>query len=149
MPSIFSADDIQRFIDRIEQLRPDSKPLWGKMTVDQMLAHSQRPLLVACGDLALKRGLIGLLFGKLALKKLLSPGDFDKGLPTAPDFVVKENRNFQAERDALIALLKRFANQGESVLTTQAHPFFGPLNVHEWDVLQTKHLDHHLRQFGV
>jgi Protein of unknown function (DUF1569) len=34
------------------------------------------------------------------------------------------------------------------VLTQKPHPFFGALTVAEWDGLQWKHLDHHLRQFG-
>ena len=30
-----------------------------------------------------------------------------------------------------------------------AHPFFGRLSRRSWGVLGYKHLDHHLRQFGV
>ncbi len=34
-------------------------------------------------------------------------------------------------------------------LSKDPHPFFGNLNSEEWDTLNWKHLDHHLRQFGV
>jgi hypothetical protein len=35
------------------------------------------------------------------------------------------------------------------VLTSAPHPFFGPMTQQEWETLMWKHLDHHLRQFGV
>ena len=104
---------------------------------------------MAVGELELKRGLIGILFGKLAKKKLAGPKPFDRGLPTAPAFVVRDARVFADERARLTALVARFGAQGPSVLSNEPHPFFGPLTAAEWDLLQWKHLDHHLRQFGV
>ena len=35
------------------------------------------------------------------------------------------------------------------VVTQDPHPFFGRMTGEEWDRLLWKHLDHHLRQFGV
>jgi hypothetical protein len=29
------------------------------------------------------------------------------------------------------------------------HPFFGPMTAEEWGIISYKHLDHHLKQFGV
>jgi uncharacterized protein DUF1569 len=29
------------------------------------------------------------------------------------------------------------------------HPFFGPMTAKQWAVIAHKHIDHHLRQFGV
>ena len=29
------------------------------------------------------------------------------------------------------------------------HPFFGKMSAKEWAILAHKHIDHHLRQFGV
>lgn len=49
---------------------------------------------------------------------------------------------------ALHALIDRFAEKTPSE-DWAAHPAFGPLSGREWDVLSWKHLDHHLRQFGV
>ncbi len=149
MPSIFDPQDNLALLKRMERLAPDSLAAWGKMNAAQMLAHCRQPLLVATGELELKRGLIGILFGKLAKKKLAGPKPFDRGLPTAPAFVVRGTRDFGAERAQLCALIARFAAEGPGVLSQQPHPFFGPLTVVEWDTLQWKHLDHHLRQFGL
>ena len=39
MENVFDAKDAQHYIDRINSLTPETQGLWGKMTVDQMLAH--------------------------------------------------------------------------------------------------------------
>lgn len=39
MTNIFSPEGAQSFIKRIDLLTPKSQPQWGKMSVDQMLAH--------------------------------------------------------------------------------------------------------------
>ncbi|MNE93511.1 hypothetical protein D3C80_1913700 [compost metagenome] len=39
MQNIFLKEDCNQFINRIDQLKPETQPLWGKMSVDQMLAH--------------------------------------------------------------------------------------------------------------
>ena len=46
------------------------------------------------------------------------------------------------------SLLKKFVEKGEAGISKEVHPFFGKLTTAEWDTLQWKHLDHHLRQFG-
>lgn len=146
--SLFDAAGNRAVVERIRKLRPDSRPEWGKLDAPRMLAHCQVALKVAMGDLRLKRGLVGLLFGGLAKKQLLRPEPFKRNLPTAPEFKVAATRGFDAERDTLVGLVERFG-AGPAVLAQGPHPFFGPLTVEEWDALQWKHLDHHLRQFGV
>ncbi len=147
--SVFDHAENQRLLARLARLQPESAAHWGKMQVGQMLAHCRQPLLVATGELPLKRGLIGILFGKLAKRKLLAPEPFGRGMPTAPAFRMRTPREFASEHAQLCSLLARFGERGPAVLSTQPHPFFGPLTATEWDRLQWKHLDHHLRQFGV
>ncbi len=57
-------------IARINQLTQDAPRQWGKMNVAQMIAHIQRPLKVAFGELKLKKSLVGILFGAIAKKHL-------------------------------------------------------------------------------
>lgn len=148
-PSLFDAAARADLLDRLAALRPDAERKWGKMDVAQMLAHCQAPLRVALGDLRLKRSLVGVLFGRLAKKKLLAPAPWQPGMPTAPEFKITDQRQFGEERTRLIALLRRLGEGGPAALTRDPHPFFGPLTTAEWDALQWRHLDHHLRQFGV
>lgn len=147
-PSLFSAADRDAILDRLTRLRPDAERQWGKMSVGAMLAHCQMPLRVAVGDLELKRSLIGLLFGRMAKKKLLAPAPWKPDMPTAPEFKVQPKGDFETERRALATLVRRFGEAGPEGAPKKPHPFFGPLMPQEWDALQWKHLDHHLRQFG-
>jgi hypothetical protein len=149
MESLFNRNDNQKIIDRINSLSNSSPSQWGKMSVSQMLAHCQAPLNVAFGEHKLKRGLISILFGKMIKNKLMKDDKpFDRNLPTDKSFIVVDQREFEKEKNKLSELVKRFAVKGAEGLTKDPHPFFGKLTPHEWDVLQWKHLDHHLRQFG-
>lgn len=147
-PSLFEAQGLADMLARIERLSADAQRQWGTMTCAQVLAYCQQPLRVASGELPLKRGVIGFLFGRMAKRKLLSPAPWQQGLPTAPEFKVRDEREFGREHAALLALVKRFGEAGPAGLTKLPHPFFGKLTVDEWQTLQCKHLDHHLRQFG-
>jgi hypothetical protein len=147
--SLYNRHQQEVMIARLSALRPDSRRQWGTMDVAQMLAHCQVAMRVALGELQLKRGLVGILFGGFAKRKLLKPENWEHGMPTAPEFKIAGARDFAQEHEAMLELLRRFGRGGPSALTKEPHPFFGRLSSAQWDVLQWKHLDHHLRQFGV
>ncbi|CAN5645130.1 hypothetical protein BH11BAC2_BH11BAC2_11170 [soil metagenome] len=149
MQSTFNPSDNHQLIERVNQLTPSSQPLWGKLNVVQMLAHLQKPIEVATGQLTLRHTIIGKLFGKMAKKKLMKEGNFSRNLPTAPEFLIADPESFENEKNKVIRLVKKLEEQGASGITKDAHPFFGKMTTEEWDLLQWKHLDHHLRQFGV
>ena len=149
MANIFNIEDNATLIRRIENLTPKTVPLWGVMSVSQMLLHCQKPLDVADGTLMLKRGLIGFLFGKIAKADFLKRDEFKKSLPTVPSFKISEPADFTTAKEGLLERIVRFREKGPAVLANMKHPFFGDMNEEEWGILQYKHLDHHLRQFGV
>ena len=72
MRSIFNLDDKDDIVNRIDQLHPDSKPMWGKMSVSQMLAHCIVPTKISSGEIASKQTFLGKLFGKMAKKRMLA-----------------------------------------------------------------------------
>ena len=39
MKNVFDKNDTHEFVNRIQNLTPETKSLWGKMSVSQMLAH--------------------------------------------------------------------------------------------------------------
>jgi hypothetical protein len=138
--------DHESITQRLAELNVDAAPKWGKMSLAQTLAHCQKPLLVAAGSLELKRGLIGLLFGRMAKKKFItSDAPFNQNSPTDPRFLNEAADKVEQERATLLGLIEGFVTSGPPNFV---HPFFGPLNETEWDRLMRKHLDHHLRQFG-
>lgn len=149
MKNLFDSEVTNEVAGRINKLTPGTKALWGKMTVAQMLTHVQSPLEVALGEKKLKGGLLAFLFGRIGKKQLVKDEPFKKNLPTAPGFIVKDERNFDKEKNTLLDLLRRFSKSDPGEIASRPHPFFGKLTADEWNLLQMKHLDHHLRQFGV
>jgi transposase InsO family protein len=69
--------------------------------------------------------------------------------PTVKGLVTQDERDLGRERERLRGLIDRFAAAGPKGCTTHPHSFFGRLTPEEWAILMYKHLDHHLRQFGV
>ncbi len=133
---------------RLARLQPNAKAQWGTMTPSQALAHLSGALEMALGDQKPPRMFVGRLFGRV-VKRLVMRDDspLKRNTPTAPNLVVKGDRDFERERQRLDALVQRFC-EGEGACTNYPHSFFGPMTPREWAVLQYKHLDHHLRQFG-
>jgi hypothetical protein len=137
------------FIQRVQNLSSESKPLWGTMNAAQMLTHCKIVLQSALGEVQLKRVWIGLLIGQRFKKIILGATGFGKNIPTLKEAKIKDEHVFEVEQQNVIKLLERFASGGEQILRTRVHPFFGKMSPEEWDVFEAKHLDHHLRQFGV
>jgi hypothetical protein len=150
MKSLFNSADNKELINRINSLTPSSQAQWGKMNVSQMLAHSQEPLKVAHGELKLKRSIMAVLLGGVFKRKLTKDEQpFSRNLPTDKAFIVVDQKEFEQEKNKLVKLVEKFVQAGPAGITKEAHPFFGKMTPKEWDILQWKHLDHHLNQFGV
>ena len=109
------------------------------------MAADRAPIRAACQEDAIKQ----TGGARSTVNKVdAAPAPWKPGMPTAPEFKIANPREFEAEKKALRDLVERFGAGGPSVLTTQPHPFFGPLTAEEWQALQWRHLDHHLRQFS-
>ena len=133
-------------LKRINNLTPSSTALWGKMNVSQMLAHCKAQIKVALGDDKLSPSWIGKLLGSYIKKKVLTDKPYSQGLPTPPSFKIKNTPDFETAKNELIHLITRF---NETSISKEPHPFFGKMTVEEWAKGTWKHLDHHLKQFGV
>ena len=149
MENIFHPTEAAAIISRLEKVEPQSKALWGKMSAAQMLAHIQIQVEVAVGTRTIKRNIFGVLFGKMAKKSLMKDKPFSKNLPTHPTFIIKDSPDFYKEKNAALHLMHTLINNGTEGLSKLPHPFFGKMTDDEWGILVWKHMDHHLRQFGL
>jgi Protein of unknown function (DUF1569) len=150
MKNVFDPAVTAELIQRIEKLSPESPALWGKMSVDQMMAHCCVAYEMAFTDKHPKAN--ALL--RFILKTFVKPGvvnevPYKKNLPTAPAFRIKNEKNFAEEKARLIAFVEQTLAAGEVTFEGKESPSFGPMNAKEWNNLLYKHLDHHLTQFGV
>jgi hypothetical protein len=148
MLNLFDAQDRQAIARRLETLQPSSPRQWGKMNPSQMMAHCAAALEVACGDRRKPQAFIGRVLAPFVRKSVLGEKPFGRNSPTDPDFIITDDRDFDAERQRLTGLLERFCERGSAGADGQVHSFFGRMNGDEWGRLMYKHLDHHLRQFG-
>jgi hypothetical protein len=145
--NLFETSAAQEVLSRLDKISASTPANWGKMNAAQMMAHCQAGFKVYFGELKMKRGIVGLLFGKMARKKLFSPQPWARNLPTAPQFKIAGEREFDVEKQKLVGYINRFATEGCTITSTM-HPFFGKLSAQECATLNYKHLDHHLKQFG-
>lgn len=148
MKNIFDKNDNQELIGRLNLLTPDAKPFWGKMTVDQMVSHCISPIDVAFGTQELKMSFPMRMLGRIMKKSWLDAPEFKKNSPTAKEFIRKEHYDFEFTKVELIQKVTKLS-EGFHVVKLEVHPFWGKLKEADWNNLQWKHLDHHLRQFGV
>jgi hypothetical protein len=144
--SLSDARARQELAERLERLSPEAKPLWGKMSAPQMLAHIGDWMLMAQGELATapkNRVLSFPPLKQLAIYWL----PFPKGVLTAPELIRRRPLAWTVERAAVRQQLQSFENFNPAVWPE--HPVFGEMTPRAWYVLGYRHMDHHLRQFGV
>lgn len=151
MTDVFDPAGAGAFIERIRSLSPQARPLWGSMDVATMLAHCSVPYELAFQEGGHSRpGAVKRLLFRLVVKPgVVNEKAYRKGLPTAPEFRITGTRDFGVEQERLVAYVKRTARLGRGHFEGGDYPNFGPLSAREWNNLFAKHLDHHLRQFGV
>ena len=150
MKNLFEPQTVDEVKARISELQPDSQPLWGSMTSAQAAAHCSAGMEWAVGDTVPPPMFVGRIIGKI-IKPMVFRDDepMRRNSPTAKTLVIADNKELAAEQRRLRGLINRFAVNGPGGCTTASHSFFGKLTPNEWAILMYKHVDHHLRQFGV
>lgn len=148
---LFTAKGVEETIERINKLTPTSKAEWGKMSVDQMLAHCNVPYQMVFNDSKYKKpGAFGKLIIKLFVKKaVVGPKPYPKNGRTAPDFIIDGARDFEVEKNKLVSYLMKVNKLGADEFNNKQSLSMGKLSTQEWNMLFSKHLDHHLTQFNV
>jgi hypothetical protein len=86
---------------------------------------------------------------QIVKERVVGPAPYPRNTPTAPAFRITDTRDFETERERLLAYLQQVATEGRAKFEGRASLSFGPLTATEWNGLFSKHLDHHLQQFGV
>jgi len=147
MKSLFDAKAYSEIKNRLNKLTENSERQWGKMTPGQMVHHCQAPL-----NIILEKTDYGFkpnwLFNVLFKKSMYSDKPWRKNLPTAKPFKITESKNLIPEKAVLEQLLTEFESESDRA-DWRPHPMFGKFTKEQWGKMQYKHLDHHLRQFGV
>ena len=147
MKTLWDADTRAGTLARIDRIDADTRPVWGTMTAERMLAHLAESLKMALGITRCESKMLPIRF--FPLKQLiLYVFPFPKGAPTAPELLAGEALPVDDRKREIHDLVGTFAaREGRS--DWPVHPAFGGLSAKAWGALTAKHFDHHLRQFGV
>ena len=151
MENIFDKSDAENFINRINQLTPETQPQWGKMSVDQMLAHCNIGFEMAYEPEKYPTiNPVAKFFLKFLIKStVVGDKPYEKNGRTAPDFIIEGSRDFELEKKRLIENIKKTNEMGIAHFEGKSSRSLGKLSAAEWNVSFSKHLNHHLSQFSV
>ena len=149
MKNLLDKDVYIELTKRVQNLQPDSKAHLGKMNVSQMIAHVSEAYKVPLSETAMPRMFIGRLIGWAIKPTLYNDKAWKQNLPTAPNFVIKDERDFNTELLKLLNIIEKFHQTGSEKIGRYPHPMFGSFSTDQWGMAMYKHLDHHLIQFGV
>lgn len=149
MKSIYDPVYLEEILTRIDRLSSNSKRQWGKMNVAQMMAHCSAFQDIAMGESSPKRSWLGIFVGNFAKPIFYNEKTLPKNMSTIPTILIVNDRDFSKEKEKLKQKLLQFHADGPEKCTTHPHSFFGKLTAEQWGKGIYKHLDHHLKQFGL
>jgi hypothetical protein len=145
----FEKATFEENLQRLEKLTPDTKVVWGKMNVAQILAHINVGYDATYGDYPVATGL-KKLFLKLVVKGAVTgEKPYQKNGGTAPNFIIEDQRDFENEKAKLKAFMEKTFELGQNHFEGKESVSFGAMNAKEWSNQFQKHLNHHFKQFGV
>ena len=149
--SLFDEQNRGELVKRINNLTPESRALWGKMNVNQMLCHCADGLRMATGEREVKDK-SNFVFRTILKPLVLHVLPIPKGAPTAKEINPLQDgtqpTEFENDRQMLIACIENICSLPENHAWAR-HAAFGKMSRRQWGLLARKHIDHHLKQFGV
>ncbi len=148
--NIFKQETVSLIIERINNLDTNSKANWGKMNAAQMLAHcSVSYEMIYTENHKKPNAFLKFILTTMIKKTVVSDKPYAKNGRTAPQFLIKEEKDFGKEKQRLIDYIEKTKNLGENHFNGKESHSLGKLKATEWNNMFYKHLDHHLKQFEV
>jgi len=151
MENILTPTGKKEILSRLDRLTENSPRKWGKMKVNEMLAHMNDAIKISLG---MKPAIDKSNF--FSRNVTFNVGVYvlpvwPHGERTAPELDQQvqgsKARDFYTEQEFVKKMLDIFEEREESKI--HPHPMFGQLSKKQWADLLYKHFQHHLRQFGV
>ena len=150
MTSIASPATLDGLVARLQRVERTSSRLWGKMNAHEMLCHLADSFLTMMGERQISSAETWMSQHVIKFIAIHTPLPWPKGIPTRPEVNPHDKGTrpavFDRDRDTVIALMRRFASPEARYAR---HPMFGAMTRSEWLTWGFRHVDHHLRQFGL
>lgn len=143
-----------KIAESLAKLAPESKPLWGSMSPQQMVEHLEYTYRIASGEIQD----FEIATPEKVLDKVKSTLYNYEKMPRGYDFPLSEESNISDLRHPDLETAKArlleareqyvdFFKENPEAITKNV--VFGELNKFEWYLLERKHLNHHFEQFGI
>lgn len=150
MKNIFKPEVTSEIINRIALLTQSTQPNWGKMSIEKMLAHCNVTYELVYDNMHPKpNGFVKFIMKHLLKNAVVNEKPYKKNGQTGPQFIIKDERNFEIEKTRLVNYLLKTQQLGEGYFDGKESHSFGILTKDEWNNMFYKHINHHLTQFGV
>ena len=147
---MFVKSSLEYILPLLNRLDSEQQPIWGKMTAQEMIEHLTDTLKIASGEIKQK-----LLIPSEKVESMQRFLETDKEMvrnievPFAPKERTLRNENISDAIDEFTEQWIAFEEHYESPNVTELHPFYGDLSFDQWKKLNSKHLTHHFKQFGL
>jgi Protein of unknown function (DUF1569) len=134
---------------RIAALTPESRRVWGSMSIGGMLCHVDDSYRAVMGEKPFSMAKLGIPPWLAKFVALRAPMQWPRNLTTSES--VRQGGGgtppveFAEDRERLLETFAHFCGCAE--LAT-AHPMFGNMSADDWLRWGWLHADHHLRQFS-
>jgi len=148
--NIFTQQGVDNLLNRLDKVSSETKPKWGKMTAPQMVAHLNVAYEMTLEDKHKRPNAIARFLIKILAKPtVVGPKPYPKNGRTAPEFIIKDQRDIAIEKQRLKGYMSEMLAIGGDAFHNRESHAMGKLTKDEWNMLFAKHMDHHLQQFGV
>jgi hypothetical protein len=151
MGNIFRKPRHAELLSRLDTLSPESERKWGRMTPHQAVCHLSDSFKAILHDRPLNPHPPDFRRRVMRFVAFTSPVPWPKGVPTSARVDAEKGGtppgDFQADVTGLKELLRRYVESDGKTL--EPHYIWGDMSRGEWGRYGYRHVDHHLRQFGV
>lgn len=149
VPSLHHTEARLSIKTRLLALQPEQQPKWGSLNTAKLMAHLIDSFAMVFSE---KDNITpgGVFFATTLGQWLIirSPVPWPKGVQVPPEFFATDPVDFAADRQRVLAYLDRFAQPPQRFQWAPS-PEFGVLTWRQHGYLQYRHVQHHLKQFGV
>ena len=150
----FATINAETIPNYLAKLKEDAKPVWGKMSAQQMVEHLEYSLRVASSeiqdfDIETPAKILEKVHENLYTFDAM-PKNYKAPKVLEERCVVLRYENLTGAKQALLTAYEEFTTyfkENPEIRTKNA--VFGELNKFEWDLTHTKHFNHHFEQFDL
>ncbi len=141
--------ELVTMLDALDRLTISKKPVWGKMTAQEMVEHLSDLLIMSRGlnnftpnenDETYARRQQFLYSDKEMARNI--------AIPFRKDIIELRHNELELSIDEFtIEWLNFIEYYEENPGATETHPYYGELDFEKWGKLHVKHFKHHFQQF--